>query len=113
MSGKPAGSSKHSTHWIGSKPWADEARRPGEIYDPATGQITGTVDFAGPAAVAAAAAASPDWREASLTRQADVMFRVPRAGDCAQRRADQLGTRRRTRLPWRLLLLRESERQIW
>ena len=40
---------KHVTHWIGGKPWTGTAQRHGDIYDPATGQVTGTVDFATPA----------------------------------------------------------------
>src|SRR6266851_3431848 len=58
---------KHITHWIGGKPWtgSDPARR-GDVYNPATGQVTGTVDFAtaaeAGAAVDAAAAAFPAWR---------------------------------------------------
>ena len=70
---------KHLTHWIGGKPWTGgEASRRGEVYNPATGQVTGTVDFAGPAqvdaAVQAAAAAFPGWRETSLVRRSAVMF---------------------------------------
>jgi malonate-semialdehyde dehydrogenase (acetylating)/methylmalonate-semialdehyde dehydrogenase len=73
---------KHVTHWIGGKPWTGQAsdRSPqrGDIYNPATGQATGTVDFAGAAevdaAVRAAAAAFPAWRETSLVRRASVMF---------------------------------------
>ena len=70
---------KHLTHWIGGKPWTgSEASRRGEVYNPATGQVTGTVDFAGQAevdaAVRAAAAAFPGWRETSLVRRSAVMF---------------------------------------
>jgi len=70
---------KHITHWIGGKPWTggDSAQR-GDIYNPATGQVTGTVDFASAAevgaAVAAATAAFPLWRETSLVKRAGVMF---------------------------------------
>jgi len=70
---------KHCTHWIGGKPWtgAEPAQR-GEIYNPATGQVTGTVDFATEAEVAAAAAAAaaafPQWRDTSLVKRASVMF---------------------------------------
>src|SRR5216683_687820 len=70
---------KHCTHWIGGKPWtgAEPAHR-GEIYNPATGQVTGTVDFATAAevdaAAAAAAAAFPRWRDTSLVKRASVMF---------------------------------------
>jgi malonate-semialdehyde dehydrogenase (acetylating) / methylmalonate-semialdehyde dehydrogenase len=70
---------KHCTHWIGGKPWtgADPSRR-GDIYNPATGQVTGSVDFASAAevdaAVKAAAAAFPRWRDTSLVKRASVMF---------------------------------------
>jgi malonate-semialdehyde dehydrogenase (acetylating)/methylmalonate-semialdehyde dehydrogenase len=70
---------KHVTHWIGGKPWAgSDAASRGDIYNPATGQVTGTVDFASAtevgAAVEAAAAAFPGWRETSLTKRAGVLF---------------------------------------
>jgi malonate-semialdehyde dehydrogenase (acetylating) / methylmalonate-semialdehyde dehydrogenase len=71
---------KHRTHWIGGKPWTGEAARRGDIYNPATGEITGTVDFASAAEVAAAvdaaAAAFPGWRETSLPRRTAVLFGV-------------------------------------
>ncbi len=73
---KPAG--KHVTHWIGGKPWTGEAHRHGDLYDPATGQVSGTVDFATAAevsdAVAAAAQAFPAWRRVSLSRRAQILF---------------------------------------
>ena len=66
------------SHWIGGKPWAGEASHRGDIYNPATGQVTGTVDFATAAevgaAVEAAAAAWPAWRETSLAKRANVLF---------------------------------------
>jgi malonate-semialdehyde dehydrogenase (acetylating)/methylmalonate-semialdehyde dehydrogenase len=69
---------KHLTHWIGGKPWTGEASRHGDVYDPATGQLTGTVDFAtaaeAGAAVAAAAGAFQDWRRVSLARRSQVLF---------------------------------------
>jgi malonate-semialdehyde dehydrogenase (acetylating) / methylmalonate-semialdehyde dehydrogenase len=69
---------KHCSHWIGGKPWRGEASRRGDLYDPATGQVTGGVDFAGPAevgaAVEAASQAWPGWREASLARRTSVLF---------------------------------------
>ncbi len=69
---------KHTTHWINGKPWTGQAGARGDIYNPATGAISGTVDFGGQAevdaAVAAAAAALPGWRETSLVKRAGVMF---------------------------------------
>jgi malonate-semialdehyde dehydrogenase (acetylating) / methylmalonate-semialdehyde dehydrogenase len=69
---------KHVTHWINGKPWDGQAGTRGDIYNPASGQVSGTVDYAGPAevdaAVAAASAALPGWRGTSLVRRSAVMF---------------------------------------
>ncbi len=70
--------SKHISHWIGGRAWDGAAQRRGDIYDPATGQVTGTVDFASAAvagdAVAAAAKALPGWRSFSLAKRTSVLF---------------------------------------
>jgi malonate-semialdehyde dehydrogenase (acetylating)/methylmalonate-semialdehyde dehydrogenase len=70
--------SKHITHWIGGKPWDGEAERHGDVYDPATGRVTGRVDFASPAEVDLAVAAAQDafttWRRASLAKRASILF---------------------------------------
>ncbi|MGS2619553.1 CoA-acylating methylmalonate-semialdehyde dehydrogenase [Micromonospora sp. LZ34] len=67
-----------TTHWIGGKPWNGVAERTGDIYDPATGQVAGRVDFATVAvvdeAVAAAGQAFSRWRSASLAQRTSVMF---------------------------------------
>ena len=69
---------KHVTHWINGKPWDGQAGTRGDIYNPASGQVSGTVDYAGraevDAAVAAASAALPGWRNTSLVRRSAVMF---------------------------------------
>ena len=69
---------KHVTHWIGGKPWTAGAERHGDVYDPATGQVSGHVDFATAddvdAAVRAAAEAFASWRRVSLARRASIMF---------------------------------------
>ncbi|HEY0696318.1 MAG TPA: aldehyde dehydrogenase family protein, partial [Micromonospora sp.] len=66
------------THWVGGKPWTGPAGRTGDVYDPATGQVTGQVDFADAGdvdtAVAVAAEAYTQWREASLARRSKVLF---------------------------------------
>ncbi|MBO0833761.1 MAG: CoA-acylating methylmalonate-semialdehyde dehydrogenase, partial [Actinobacteria bacterium] len=68
----------HRTHWINGKPWTGVAATRGDIYNPATGQVSGTVDYATAAevdaAVAAARAALPGWRDTSLVRRAAVLF---------------------------------------
>ncbi|MBP2330808.1 malonate-semialdehyde dehydrogenase (acetylating)/methylmalonate-semialdehyde dehydrogenase [Kibdelosporangium banguiense] len=80
------------THWINGKPWDGVASRTGEVYDPATGNVSGTVDFAAQsevdAAVSAAAAAFPAWRDSSLAKRSNVLFKfrellAARKGDLA------------------------------
>ncbi|MFP5333705.1 MAG: CoA-acylating methylmalonate-semialdehyde dehydrogenase [Actinomycetes bacterium] len=65
-------------HWIGGKPWTGEPERTGEVYDPATGEVTGRVALAGvaevDAAVAAAEQAWQTWRHVSLTKRVQVLF---------------------------------------
>jgi malonate-semialdehyde dehydrogenase (acetylating) / methylmalonate-semialdehyde dehydrogenase len=69
---------KHVTHWIGGKPWTGEAPRQGDVYDPATGQVSGRVDFASAddidTAVAAASTAWRSWRSSTLSRRSRVLF---------------------------------------
>ena len=69
---------KVCTHWIGGAPWKGAAERHGDVYDPATGQVSGHVDFATAddvdAAVRAAAEAFASWRRVSLARRASIMF---------------------------------------
>jgi len=64
--------------WIGGKPVVS-GQRFGEVYNPATGRVTKRVVFADPhlvdAAVKAASAALPEWRDASILRRARVMQR--------------------------------------
>ncbi|MEU8271453.1 CoA-acylating methylmalonate-semialdehyde dehydrogenase [Sphaerisporangium sp. NPDC049002] len=70
---------KRVTHWIGGEEAEGSSGRRAEIFNPATGEVAGHVDLAGPedvdAAVAAAAAAFPAWRDASLVKRAQVLFR--------------------------------------
>src|ERR1700728_1932 len=70
--------SKHVTHWIGGKPWTGEAERRGDIYNPATGHISGTVDFASTQdvdeAVKTAKEAAKTWGKVSLSKRATVLF---------------------------------------
>jgi malonate-semialdehyde dehydrogenase (acetylating)/methylmalonate-semialdehyde dehydrogenase len=68
----------HISHWIGGKPWDGEAERHGDVYDPATGQVSGQVDFATPdevdLAVATATDALREWGRTSLAKRASVLF---------------------------------------
>ena len=69
---------KHITHWIAGQTWTGTAERRGDVYDPATGAVTGQVDFASIAevdqAVGAATTAFKDWRHASIAKRTQVLF---------------------------------------
>src|ERR1035441_4808823 len=66
-------------HWIGGKAVAGSSGRTGNVYNPATGQVQALVPLANraelDAAVAAAAAAFPEWSAQPPLRRARVMFR--------------------------------------
>jgi malonate-semialdehyde dehydrogenase (acetylating) / methylmalonate-semialdehyde dehydrogenase len=66
-------------HYVGGKRVAGTSGKSGEVFNPATGQQSGRVAFAGvaevDAAVAAAAAAFPAWSDLPPARRAAVMFR--------------------------------------
>jgi malonate-semialdehyde dehydrogenase (acetylating)/methylmalonate-semialdehyde dehydrogenase len=67
-------------HWIAGTPVGGASGRTGPVLNPATGQQTGTVDFATAAevdrAVQAARSAFPAWRALSLARRAELMFAI-------------------------------------
>jgi malonate-semialdehyde dehydrogenase (acetylating)/methylmalonate-semialdehyde dehydrogenase len=66
------------SHWIDGELRAGSSGRSGPVFNPATGLQTGEVDFASAAevdaAVASATAAAQEWRSASLSRRAAVLF---------------------------------------
>jgi len=65
-------------HWIDGRLVASTSGKTSPVYNPATGEITGTVGLASSnevdIAVASAKAAFPAWRRTSLSRRAEVMF---------------------------------------
>jgi malonate-semialdehyde dehydrogenase (acetylating)/methylmalonate-semialdehyde dehydrogenase len=67
-------------HWIGGQRVAGGSGRSGPVYDPATGRLARTVDFAAAEevdrAVVAARAAFPAWRSTSLSRRTEILFRM-------------------------------------
>ncbi|MDQ5822339.1 MAG: CoA-acylating methylmalonate-semialdehyde dehydrogenase [Actinomycetota bacterium] len=67
-------------HWIGGRLVPGRSGRSGPVYNPATGEQTGAVDFASveevAEAVAAAKAAFPAWRATSLSKRSDIFFRI-------------------------------------
>jgi malonate-semialdehyde dehydrogenase (acetylating)/methylmalonate-semialdehyde dehydrogenase len=66
-------------HWIDGRGVEGAGSRRGDVYDPATGQVTRQVAFADPSdvdtAVAAARTAFTAWRATSLAERARVLFR--------------------------------------
>jgi len=66
------------THWINGSLDTKKPERSGDIYNPATGKVTGTVAFGNAAtvdsAVAAATTAFAEWRHSSLTKRTQVLF---------------------------------------
>ena len=74
------GDLKRITHWIDGRAVAGESGRSGRVFNPATGAQTAEVDFASieeiDRAVASARAAFPAWRAVSLSRRAELMFRI-------------------------------------
>ena len=69
---------KTVSHWINGSQTTDKATNVGEIFNPATGKTSGTVNFADIAtverAVHAASTAFDSWRHSSLTKRTQVLF---------------------------------------
>ena len=66
-------------HWSGGALFAGASDRSAEVFDPATGRVTKRVALASrqdaEAVIAAAEAAFPRWRDMSLARRTQVLFR--------------------------------------
>ncbi|WP_182886283.1 CoA-acylating methylmalonate-semialdehyde dehydrogenase [Microbispora sp. H10885] len=83
---------KHVNHWIGGV-LTGEGARTAQLFDPATGEVSGRVSLASAeevdAAVDAAARAFPAWRDASLVKRTQVLFRFRELMDAHR---DELAT---------------------
>ena len=68
------------SHWIDGKVVESTSGRSAAVFNPATGEQSGAVDLASvdevDAAVAAAKAAFPEWRATSLSKRAEILFRL-------------------------------------
>ncbi|MEW1866430.1 MULTISPECIES: CoA-acylating methylmalonate-semialdehyde dehydrogenase [unclassified Streptomyces] len=66
------------THLIDGRPWQGTAERTGPVFNPATGEQSGTVDLASAelvgAAVTSAKTAWQQWRSTSLAKRTQVLF---------------------------------------
>jgi malonate-semialdehyde dehydrogenase (acetylating)/methylmalonate-semialdehyde dehydrogenase len=75
-----AGEVTRIAHWIDGKRVEGTSGRSGPVYNPATGEQTGEVDFATieevDAAVQAARRAFESWRTMSLSRRTELFFRI-------------------------------------
>ncbi len=73
-------STKRISHWIDGKVVEGTSGRSGTVWNPATGEQAATVDFASveelDKAVGIARAAFAGWRQTSLTKRAEVLFRT-------------------------------------
>ncbi|ODU06875.1 MAG: methylmalonate-semialdehyde dehydrogenase (acylating) [Pseudonocardia sp. SCN 72-86] len=73
-----AGTSSRLHHWVNGLEYGGTADRFGDVTDPATGKIVSRVALASDAdahaAIAAAKAAFPGWRDTSLARRTRVLF---------------------------------------
>src|SRR6266850_6368020 len=71
---------KRISHWIGGRIVEGTSGRSGVVYNPATGQQSGVVDFATPAEVDAAVQAAKEafhtWRSVSLAKRAELFFNI-------------------------------------
>jgi malonate-semialdehyde dehydrogenase (acetylating)/methylmalonate-semialdehyde dehydrogenase len=67
-------------HWIGGRRYEGQSGRSGPVYNPATGEQTGQVDFATveeiDQAVQAAKTAFPAWRALSLSKRTELFFTI-------------------------------------
>ncbi|MGH6611479.1 MAG: CoA-acylating methylmalonate-semialdehyde dehydrogenase, partial [Burkholderiaceae bacterium] len=81
------------THWIAGKHAAADASRTGDVFNPATGDVTGLVRYADAATVDQAVSAARDafsaWSETSAQNRARVMFRFK---ELLERNLDALAT---------------------
>jgi malonate-semialdehyde dehydrogenase (acetylating)/methylmalonate-semialdehyde dehydrogenase len=79
------------SHWIDGKPVAATSGRSGEVTNPATGEVVAKVGFGSiedvDRAVAAAKAASFEWRATPLSRRTEALFRLR---DLIQRNGDRI-----------------------
>ncbi len=66
------------THFVNGKSWNGKSERSGEVFNPATGEVTGHVDFASNAVVdevvASAQKAFEEWRSTSLAKRTQILF---------------------------------------
>jgi malonate-semialdehyde dehydrogenase (acetylating) / methylmalonate-semialdehyde dehydrogenase len=66
------------THFVNGNSWNGKADKTGEVFNPATGEITGHVDFASNAVVdevvGAAQKAFEEWRGTSLAKRTQILF---------------------------------------
>ncbi|MDN5718237.1 MAG: CoA-acylating methylmalonate-semialdehyde dehydrogenase, partial [Janibacter sp.] len=66
------------THLVGHSPWEGEAERTSEVFNPATGELTGALDLASTETVgevvAVARTAAKEWGTVSLARRVRILF---------------------------------------
>jgi malonate-semialdehyde dehydrogenase (acetylating)/methylmalonate-semialdehyde dehydrogenase len=85
-------STSRITHLIGGQPWNGTADRTSPVFNPATGEQTGSLDLASAdlvgEVVTTAKAAWEGWAETSLARRAQILFRFR---ELLNERKDEIG----------------------
>ncbi len=83
-------------HWLDGKSLASQSGRSGEVWNPATGEVSSRVDFASVEevdhAVDIAKRAFPEWRATPLSRRSETMFKVRELLDANRRRIAEMIT---------------------
>ena len=76
----PTSGAARLTHLIAGHSWAGRPERTSEVFNPATGEVSGTLDLAsaelvGEVVAGARSAWQHSWRDASLAQRSQVLFR--------------------------------------
>ena len=67
------------THLIAGKPWSGTTERTSEVFNPATGEVSGVLDLASADLVGEVVATAKDawagWADTSLAKRTQVLFK--------------------------------------
>ncbi|MFZ1411198.1 MAG: CoA-acylating methylmalonate-semialdehyde dehydrogenase [Micropruina sp.] len=84
------------THLIGHAPWEGTAERTSEVFNPATGEVTGVLDLASKElvdeVVARAAGVAKAWADTPLSRRSQVLFAFRQLLDANKQRIAEIIT---------------------
>lgn len=91
------------SHWVNNKVVAGTSGKSGKVFNPATGEQQAEVDLASVAdadlVIASAKTAFPAWRATSLSRRAEIMFRMRELVDANRKEIASLLTLEHGKVP--------------